>query len=195
MSEQPVRLPPRSLLLPLALLLLIGAATAAGAYWSHSRAHTTVVILLNQADSESASSDPGLTETGQRSAASLGEYLSRMLGEEPIDHIYASDGRPAQQTAAPIANQFKLPINLLADSDWEDLPGRVNRQHLGQYVAVVGSRAQIDTLAKALLGVAAHADTDDFGGIRVIVLGRPAEDRIFYLSYPPSSESSGPEKT
>jgi hypothetical protein len=183
MSEQSIRLPPRSLLLPLSLLLVIGLAVAAGMGWSDARAHTTVILLIRNAEVESGAADSELSAAGQRRAAALGDYLETLLGSQPIDHIYASYGRPAQSTAAPVANQFRLPINLLAESDWEDLPKRVRRDHIGQYIAVVGTAGTIADFGRELSGTEIGIADEEFGDIYVVVLSRAAESRLFRVHY------------
>jgi broad specificity phosphatase PhoE len=79
-----------------------------------------------------------LSAAGEQRAAHLGEFLADALGQTKVDYLYAADTRRAQQTAAPIANQFALPINLLASSDWEDLAPRLRHDHRGETVVIVG---------------------------------------------------------
>ena len=111
--------------LPLLLLLMAGA----GVYWLGTWAKTTVVVLVRHAEAgEGSSGDPDLSPAGEKRVAALGGVLDELLVDRKVDYLYASDTRRAQQTAAPIANQFRLPINVLSSSDWSRLAARI-RQH------------------------------------------------------------------
>jgi probable phosphoglycerate mutase len=52
--------------------------------------------------------DPGLSALGQRQAEALADWLAH----ESIDGIYASPLRRAEETAAPLAQRFRLGITL-----------------------------------------------------------------------------------
>ncbi len=58
---------------------------------------------------EEGAADPELSEAGQAQATHLAEYLS----SEELHAIYASPMKRAQQTAAPLAARFKLPVALI----------------------------------------------------------------------------------
>ena len=51
-----------------------------------------------------------------------------MLPGRAVDHLYAANTRRSQQTAVSVANQFKLPINLLGGDDWGDFASRLRRE-------------------------------------------------------------------
>ena len=104
---------------PLLIPLLGVLMAAAGVYWLGNWARTTVVVLVRHAEAgESASGDPDLSAAGEKRVASLGTLLGDVLADRKVDYLYAADTRRAQQTAAPVANEFKLPINVVASSDW-----------------------------------------------------------------------------
>ncbi len=126
-------------LAPLMVPLLIALAAGAGIWWLGSWARTTVVILVRHAEAAPGTAgDPDLSQAGEARVRGLGEFLAGILAGDKVDYLYAADTRRAQQTAAPIANQFKLPINLLASSDWAGFAGRIKREHRGE--TVVGGR-------------------------------------------------------
>jgi broad specificity phosphatase PhoE len=77
------------------------------------------VVLVRHAEAgDSNAGDPDLSAAGEARAAKLGTLLTDVLGDRNVDYLYAADTRRAQQTAAPVANEFKLPINVLSSSDW-----------------------------------------------------------------------------
>jgi len=107
------------MLVPLLLPLFAVIAAGAGVFWLGTWARTTVVILVRHGEAAtSTAGDPDLSVAGERRTARLGEFIADTLPGSQVDHLYAADTRRAQQTAASVANQFKLPINLLASSDW-----------------------------------------------------------------------------
>ena len=183
MAEEPIRPPVRLLLAPLLLIVLMALTLAAGLRWAASHAHTTVVVVVRHAETLEDAIPPGLSEEGFARADALGGYLARLLGERPVDHIYAAQGRPAQQTATSIANEYRLPINLLAPSDWLDLPGLIRRQHQGQYLVVISELNRIPGLVREISGVSVTPEPDAYGNVFLVVMADPGENRLFQLQY------------
>ncbi len=105
------------------------------------------------------------------------------MGETKVDYLYAADTRRAQQTAAPIANQFALPINLLASSDWEELGPRLRHDHRGETVVVVGYATTIPGVVTSLAGDTVQIADDDFGSVFIAVLPSPGDSRLLRLHY------------
>ena len=168
------------LLVPLLALLVAGLAVV----WLSSWARTTVVILVRHAEAAtSASGDPDLNSAGERRAALLGTFLADALPGRSVDHLYAADTRRAQQTAASVANQFKLPINLLAASDWVGLVSRIKRDHRGETVVVVGYASTLPGLLNQLSASHQALEPDDFGSIFVVVMPSPGQPRTVRLRY------------
>lgn len=175
------------LLFPLLALLM----AAAGVYWLGTWAKTTVVVLVRHAEAgESASGDPDLSASGEKRVAPLGTLLADLLADRNVDYLYAADTRRAQQTAASIANQFKLPINVLASSDWSGIAARIRREHRGKTVVVVGYATTLPTLLSQLSGGGVAMAEDEFDSIYVVVMPSPGETRVIRLRY--GETSSGP---
>jgi broad specificity phosphatase PhoE len=183
-KELTTRMRRRPLLAPLLIPMLGLLAAGAGIYWIGTWARTTVVVLVRHAESAtSTNGDPDLSPAGERRVAGLGEMLADVLGPEKVDYLYAADTRRAQQTAAPIANQFKLPINLLASSDWAAVAGRIKREHRGKTVVVVGYAATLPVVLSQLSGGSVAMAEDEFDSIYVVVIPSPGETRVFRLRY------------
>lgn len=184
MADHLTRLRRRPLMAPVLVPLLVLLAAGAGIFWLGTWARTTVVILVRHAEPAPASSgDPDLSPQGEARVSGLGEFLAGVLVGGKIDHLYAADTRRAQQTAAPIANQFQLPINLLASSDWDGLASRIKRHHRGETVAVVGYASTLPGVVDRLSATKVALAEDDYGAIFVVVIPSPGQTRLLKLRY------------
>ena len=171
-------------LAPIMVPLLIALAAGGGIWWLGTWARTTVVILVRHAEPQSAASgDPDLSKAGEARVRGLGEYIASVLAGDKVDYLYAADSRRAQQTAAPIANEFKLPVNLLANSDWAGFASRIKREHRGKVVAVVGYATTIPAVLGELSASSVAIAEDDYDSIFLVVLPSPGPTRIFRLQY------------
>jgi broad specificity phosphatase PhoE len=177
-------------LTPLLALLVAGATVFALSLW----ARTTVVILVRHAEPGTAETgDPDLSPAGEARARGLGAFLEDALAGRAVDYLYSSELRRSQQTAAAVANQFKVPINLLGTADWARLASRILKEHRGSTVAVVGGAAQLQVLARRLSGAALTFDEADYSVVLVVTkpsLGAPRLLRLHYGATPePRPES------
>jgi phosphohistidine phosphatase SixA len=184
MADHLTRLRRRPLMAPLLVPLLIVLAAGAGIFWLGTWARTTVVILVRHAEAAPATSgDPDLSPAGEARVRGLGEYLADVLPGGKVDYLYAADTRRAQQTAAPIANQFKLPINLLASSDWAGIATRIKREHRGETVVVVGYASTLPSVISQLSATQVAIREDDYRSVFVVVIPSPGETRVLRLRY------------
>jgi phosphohistidine phosphatase SixA len=195
MPEPLDRMRRRPLLAPLLLPLLVLLAAGAGIFWLGSWARTTVVVLVRHAESlTTAGGDPDLSTAGGERAAALGAFLADLFIAGKVDHLYAADTRRAQQTAAPVANQFGLPINLLASNDWPTLARRIRSDHRGQTVVVVGYSSTLPVVLQQLAQAKIDVGEDEFDEIYVVVLPSPGEPRVLRLHYgAPTAARAPPE--
>jgi phosphohistidine phosphatase SixA len=174
----------RPFLAPLMFPLLALLAAGAGIYWLGTWARTTVVVLVRHAEAgQSTSGDPDLSATGEARVNKLGTVLSDLLGGRKVDYLYAADTRRAQQTAAPVANEFKLPINVVASSDWAGLARRIKREHRGKTVVVVGYASTLPSVLNQLSGESIAMRDDEFDTIFVVMVPSPGETRVLRLRY------------
>jgi broad specificity phosphatase PhoE len=186
----------RPLLAPLLLPLLVLLAAGAGVLWLGNWARTTVVVLVRHAESQTtAGGDPDLSARGGERAAALGAFLADLFVAGKVDHLYAADTRRAQQTAAPVANQFGLPINLLANNDWPTLARRIRSDHRGQTVVVVGYASTLPAVLQQLAETKIDLGEDDVDAVYVVVLPSPGEPRVLRLHYGPPSAGKAPPET
>jgi phosphohistidine phosphatase SixA len=188
MSDPLTRLRRQPMLIPLLLPLLAVIAAGAGVFWLGTWARTTVVILVRHGEAATTTAgDRELSLAGERRAARLGEFIADTLPGNQVDHLYAADTRRAQQTAASVANQFKLPINLLASSDWARLPSRIKREHRGQTVVIVGYATTLPGVLNQLGAPSVSIADDDFESVYVVVMPSPGPNRTFRLRYGPEA--------
>jgi len=181
-------------LAPIMVPLLVALAAGGGIWWLGAWARTTVVILVRHAEPQSATSgDPDLSKAGEARVRGLGEYIASVLAGDKVDYLYAADSRRAQQTAAPIANEFKLPVNLLANSDWAGFASRIKREHRGKVVAVVGYTTTIPAVLGELSASSVAIAEDDYDSIFLVVLPSPGPTRIFRLQYGATVVGAGKE--
>jgi phosphohistidine phosphatase SixA len=181
-------------LAPIMVPLLIALAAGAGIWWLGTWARTTVVILVRHAEAQSVESgDPDLSKAGEARVRGLGQYIAAVLAGDKVDYLYAADARRAQQTAAPIANEFKLPVNLLASSDWAGFASRIKREHRGKVVVVVGYANTIPSVLGDVSAANVALAEDDYDSIFLVVMPSPGPTRIFRLQY--GSTEAGPRKS
>jgi 2,3-bisphosphoglycerate-dependent phosphoglycerate mutase len=175
---------------PLLVPLLFVLAAGAGVFWIGTWARTTVVVLVRHAE---AATDPSgnsdLSPAGEARVRGLGEYIASVLAGGKVDYLFAGDTRRAEQTAAPIANQFQLPINLLAPSDWDGLASRIKRDHRGKTVVIVGYANTIPGVVSRLSATNIAMSGDEYDSIYVVVMPSPGSARLFKLQYGPGKDS------
>jgi broad specificity phosphatase PhoE len=194
MTDPLARLRSRISMVPLLVPLIAVIVVGAGAVWLSLSVSTTLVVLVRHAEpAVSNTGDPDLNPAGERRAALLGPFLADALAGRPVDHLYAADTRRAQQTAASVANHFKLPVNLLAGSDWSGLASRLRREHRGETVVVIGYASTLPGVLNQLSGSQVTVDPDDYGSVYVVAMPSPGEARTLRLRYgePPASPALG----
>jgi phosphohistidine phosphatase SixA len=178
-------------LAPLLVVLAAGATVFALSLW----ARTTVVVLVRHAEAGTAETgDPDLSPAGEEQARRLGPFLEDALAGRVVDYLYSAELRSSQQTAASVANQFKVPINLVGNADWARLASRILREHRGATVAVVGGPAQLQSLVRRLNGEPVTFDETDYSVVLVITRPSLGAPRLLKLHYDAAPEpSAAPE--
>ena len=176
---------------PLLAALVAGATVLALSLW----ARTTVVVLIRHAEAgTSQTGDPDLNPAGEARARLLGPFLEDALAGRAVDYLYSSDLRRSQQSAASVANQFKVPINLVGNAEWARLASRILSEHRGSTVAVVGGTAQLQSLLRRLNGEPVTIDETDHSVMFVITRPSLGAPRLLKLHYGATPETlSGPE--
>lgn len=147
--------------------LLLVAALAAPAF-----AQSTIFIVRHaeRADDggqmDMKAKDPDLSDAGHARARRLAEVL-RSAG---IEHVYASEYKRTQQTAAPLAEADHLKIETVPAKNVDELVRRVLAEH--GPTLVVGHSDTIPDILKAL-GVSQEVDIGDMEYDNLFVVVRP----------------------
>lgn len=146
---------------------------------------TLVVVVRHAEKATDDPRDPSLSAAGQQRAAALAEVLAT----SPPAHVYATQYRRTQLTAAPAARLAGAEIEVLAagaDSaaDAERLKADLLGRWRGRTVLVVGHSNTVPGLVQALSGesVAALADSD-YDRLYLIVIGADHGRRLVQARY------------
>jgi broad specificity phosphatase PhoE len=148
----------RPLFAPL-LVPLLGAAAlaiAVAGWWSLQRT-TTVIVVRHAEKLVDGSKDPILGPAGADRAA----RLAHLFHDAGIAAIYATEYKRTQQTAAPLALATGLPVNEIEAGDVAGLAERIQDEHAGSAVFVVGHSNTVGKLVQALGGEAPDEIADD----------------------------------
>jgi phosphohistidine phosphatase SixA len=140
---------------------------------------TTVVVLARHADKDLSSiQDPPLSPEGEQRAERLAQMFGRDKGAGGVDAIYVSDGRRAQQTAAPLAERLGKAAIVVPAGDIKGLVSRVMHEHEGGSVLVVGQSSTVPELIHEL------------GDIDVPPVAEDEYDTLYVLSVPAFGHAS-----
>lgn len=111
--------------------------------------------MVRHAEKETSANprDPGLTQDGRARAA----RLAKSLRHEPVVAAYATAYRRTQETAAPTAHAFGLPVTTYdAGLSAQALAQQLLREHKAGAV-LVGHSNTVPDMASALCGCAVGA--------------------------------------
>lgn len=184
----------------LRLIPLIGyTIVALGLAYLISERMPTTVIFVRHADVDAAMAgsddDPPLNARGRQRAELLADYLQNVDVVGGPDAIYASDKRRTQETAAPLAERLKIPVEIADHLDTEGFMDRVRREHGGDIVLIVSHSNTIAPLIDELHGsknLPAFAP-DEYDEIYIVTIPRPL-GKVKTLRYrypePPVTEVS-----
>ena len=112
-------------------------------------AEEATIYLVRHAEKQ-ADSDPALTEQGRARAAALAEILNGVS----ISKVYSTDTRRTRQTAQPVADQKKLPIELYDPRAFREFADGLKAEFLSgtSSILVVGHSNTTPYLATLLTG-------------------------------------------
>ncbi len=127
---------------------------------------TTVALVVRHADRDPAGGD-FLTAAGLARAVELAEVASRA----GVSAVYSTDTVRTRSTAAPLAEQLGLTIQIYASS--AELATRIADDHAGDTVLIVGHSNTTTELAEALVDEnlypgAENPHTEDFDNLFVV---------------------------
>ncbi|PZR78628.1 MAG: hypothetical protein DLM52_02650 [Chthoniobacterales bacterium] len=137
-----------------------------------------MVIAVRHAEKEVENGgDPGLSAAGRARA----EMLARMLKSAGITHVFTSEFRRTQETAAPVAALLGITPTVVPGKDIAALASKL--REINGNALVVGHGDTVPALLRAL-GIEAPVTigNNDYGNIFIVALGE--KPRLLQLRYP-----------
>jgi len=148
-------------------------------------ATTTVVVLARPVEKDPGTiDDPPLSAEGEERAQHLAQMFAVSLRAGPVDGLYVSDERRAQQTAAPLAERLHRVAVVFGAADARAAAARALREHAGGTVLMIGSGATLQQVL-AELGVegVASAAAEDADIIYLVSIPRFGHAHVLRLKY------------
>jgi broad specificity phosphatase PhoE len=131
--------------------VLIFLMLAFGLAWFFESQATTTVIFARYAD-RAEGENAGLSPAGQARAAELARVLGDVDVVTGVDAIFATQYRYAQETAQPLADRLRLPVQVVDVTDAEALLERILGSYKGKVVLVVTHTEPLPVLIRKLHG-------------------------------------------
>ena len=162
-------------LISLGASLLLCACTGTGGY---AEAAGATVYLVRHAEKE-AGPDPLLTEAGTARA----ERLAGLLHDEDVTEVWSTDTRRTLATAAPLAADHGLEVQLYEAGHLNRMADRM-RDKSG-VVVIVGHSNTTPVLAEAMTGrpEPAEFDESDYESLYRVDLNSDGEAVAYRMSY------------
>lgn len=174
----------RPFFFPLVVPMLVFIAVVAAAAWIFDARATTVVVVVRHAEAEAGSDpDPGLSVDGRERAARLAKMLSQARPVRGIDAIFTSELRRAQQTVTPLSETLALPVSVIPNAAWKDLPRRILRSHQGEYVLVAGNANTIPALVQELSGETVAVREDEYDAMFIVFVPQISKAKVVRVRY------------
>ena len=159
------------------LLLLIASASRTAVAGNA----ITTVILVRHAEKASATADPTLSEAGSARAAEL----ARVLADQTIDAVYATQFHRTQDTAALVAAEHHVKVQVIkADAELAKYAVAEVVNSWGKTLLFVGHSNTIPDLIEAF-GVAQHVTIadDQYDELFIVTLATGVPARLLRLWY------------
>jgi broad specificity phosphatase PhoE len=128
------------------------------------------------AGSMTSDTDPPLSKTGEERALKL----AAMLADARVTAIYATEYRRTQDTAKPLAARLGLTVRSNPARAGDALIAKLNKDHAGDVVLVIGHSNSIPALIKALGGQDVTIRDDEYDSVFVVVPATRTVSRIRY---------------
>lgn len=162
-------------MLPKTLILFLLAT------WVPSIVSAATIILVRHAERSSGmSADADLSPAGVKRSKELAE----MLRDAKIQHIYVTEVRRTQQTAAPTAARLHLKPTVISQKDTGALVGELRRLGEDETVLVVGHADTVPAIVERLGGGPTPAFRDsEYDRLTVLVTRLGDKARVLLLRY------------
>ena len=177
----------RTFLAPIWLLAFGGVFLVAMAviYWNS--ATTTTVVLVRHAEKQvGAISDAPLSPQGEVRASRLAQMFGDSEKFGRLEHIYVTNTRRTQQTAAGVAQRLGLEAEVVdAKTDSKDLARRVLKENRGGRALVVGHSNTVPEIVAAMAGVTnvPPIGEEEFDTVYVVTVPTIGKVSVLRLKY------------
>jgi len=164
--------------------LAAGAVALVAAFISYAGSGASVAVIVRHAEAPGTIADPPLSEAGELRA----QNLARMFGESSsvghVTAIYATESRPSQQTAAPVAARLGIPVTTVRAKDVDALIERLRHRYNAGTALVVAQREAIPQIVGELSSTEiAESPDSDYGTLYVLSLPRFGKASVVSLNY------------
>jgi len=122
--------------------------------------------------------DPPLSSAGEARAAKL----AGMLADAGIKAIFATEYRRTQDTARPLATRLGLNLERVPARDTKALVTKLQSEHAGDIVFVVGHSNTVPGIIKSLGGPEVTIADDEYDNLFIVV---PATGTMTRLRFTP----------
>jgi len=141
----------------------------------------STVFVVRHADRYGTEPDPDITPEGQRQAAAL----ARLLADARVTQIYTTELVRTQQTAAPTAKEFSVtPVTVASDKPEELIRQILSTLRAGEATLVVGHRASVPAIVKALTGqIVTPLAVDEYDRLQVVTLFPDGKSSVVLLRF------------
>ncbi len=184
MKSELLNLKRRPFLLPLLMPVAMLAVAVAAALWLFDARTSTIIVAVRHAEVvEVATANPDLNAAGKVRAQALLAQLSGAKTGRGVDTVFVARGQASQQTAAPLAQQMGLAMNVVTTNDWESLPSRIARNHSGELVLVVADTANLAAFLRHYAAADTPLDAIEASGMFVISRSGLSKSTVIRLRY------------
>ncbi|MEX2495341.1 MAG: phosphoglycerate mutase family protein [Woeseia sp.] len=167
-------------------IVVVYVAIAVGLAWFFESQATTTIIFVRHAEKAlTPPEDPDLSPAGRARVLELTRQLVDADVVAGVDAIYSTPSKRTIETARPLAEALKLPINRYDPDNNEAVLEKILKEHKGKIILVVGHSDTIPGLI-ADLGASKKVppiDEQEYDNIYVISIPWFGKTKTIRLRY------------
>jgi 2,3-bisphosphoglycerate-dependent phosphoglycerate mutase len=122
------------------------------AWYFENQATSTLIVVRHAEKAAQPADDPPLSRDGQLRAYLLADVLSDVDVVAGVDAIFVTHTRRSEETARPLANRLKLPLNYYEPQDYVGLQKAIDKSYKGKIVLVIAHSNTIPGLVAEFSG-------------------------------------------
>jgi len=177
----------RTFLAPIWLLAAGGVFLVALAFGYWNSATTTTIVLVRHAEKQvGAISDAPLSPSGEVRASRLAQMFGDSEKFGRLDHIYVTNTRRTQQTAASLSQRLGLEAIVVdAKTDSKEFAHRVLKENRGGRALIVGHSNTVPEIVAALSHVESvpPIGEEEFDTLYVVTVPTIGKVSVLRLKY------------